>query len=232
VSEPAAPLVELTEVGHVAGGARTLDRISLTLSAGDRLAIVGDNGSGKSTLARIAAGLIQPASGRVRLFGVDLASATQDEIRRLRSRIGVVLQGGSLIGDLPVEDNLRLGLGAVREGSLTRLRGRLDRITINFGLEHAYGRLASELSAGERRRLELARAFLREPDLLILDDPFEGADATAAADLETRLVKALRRRPIALLLLTHHQGLAERLGATIGRLHQGRLAAASASAAG
>lgn len=228
----AAPLLELSEVGQVVGGARTLDRISLSLRPGARLAVVGANGSGKSTLARIAAGLKPPSSGRVSLFGQDLAKTSADEVRRLRSRMGVVLQGGSLIGDLPVEDNLRLGLGAVREASFARLRGRFDRIIINFGLEHAGDRLASELSAGEQRRLELARAFVREPDLLILDDPFEGADAAAAADMETRLVKALRRRPVALLLLTYDEALAQRLEATIGRLDRGRLLVEQPSAAG
>jgi ABC-type multidrug transport system ATPase subunit len=216
----------------VVGGARTLDRISLSLRPGERLAVVGPNGSGKSTLARIAAGLKPPSSGQVSLFGQDLAKASADAVRRLRSRMGVVLQGGSLIGDLPVEDNLRLGLGAVREASFARLRGRFDRIIINFGLEHAGDRLASELSAGEQRRLELARAFVREPDLLILDDPFEGADAAAAADMETRLVKALRRRPVALLLLTYDERLAQRLEATIGRLDRGRLVVEQPSAAG
>lgn len=219
-----APVLELDEVGCVVGGARTLDRVSLSLAPGERLAVVGDNGSGKSTLARLAVGLAQPSAGYVRLFGSDLAAAAPDEVRRLRSRIGVVLQGGSLIGDLSVEDNLRLGLGALRQGSLTRLRTRLDRACINFGIEHAISRLASDLSAGERRRLELARAFLREPDLLILDDPFEGADQAAAADLESRLIKALRRRPMALLLLTHQEGLAARIEAPIRRLSHGRLA--------
>lgn len=227
-----APLLELNEVGQVTGGARTLDRVSLSLQPGDRLAVVGANGSGKSTLARIAAGLKAPSSGRVSLFGQDLAKASADDVRRLRSRMGVVLQGGSLIGDLPVEDNLRLALGAVREASLARLRGRFDRIIINFGLEHAGDRPASDLSAGEQRRLELARAFIREPGLLILDDPFEGADAAAAADMETRLVKALRRRPVALLLLTYDEALAKRLEATIGRLDRGRLLVDEASAAG
>jgi ABC-type multidrug transport system ATPase subunit len=213
----------LDEVALVLGGARVLDRISYAIGSGERLAVVGANGSGKSVLARIAMGLSRPTAGAVSLFGQDLARTDADTLRRLRSRTGVVLQGGGLIGDLSADDNLKLAVGAIRPGVQARLGARIDRAIINFGLEQATGRRASELSAGERRRLELARAFLREPDLLILDDPFEGADGPTAVDLEARLLKALRRRTPALLLLTHQQGLAERLDAKVVRLSSGRV---------
>ena len=152
-----APPLAMQDVCYVAGGARTLDRVSFTLAEGERLAIVGDNGSGKSTLARIAAALTPPLSGSVRLFGADPAALTPDSLRRLRSRISLAVQGGSLLGELTVAENLRLGLGAVRAQAMPRLRRRLDRLLVNFGLENADDRRADALSVGEQRRLELAR---------------------------------------------------------------------------
>jgi ABC-type multidrug transport system ATPase subunit len=206
-----APPLALQDVAYIAGGARTLDRISFALAAGERLAILGDNGSGKSTLARIAAALTPPLAGSVRLFGVDPATLTPDSLRRLRSRISLAVQGGSLLGELTVAENLRLGLG------------RLDRLLVTFGLENADDRRADALSVGEQRRLELARAFLREPELLILDDPLQGADATTAVDLERSLVRSLARRPAAMLLLTHDEALASRLCPRILTLDRGVL---------
>jgi ABC-type multidrug transport system ATPase subunit len=220
----------LQDVAYVAGGARTLDRISLTLGEGERLAIVGENGAGKSTLARIAAGLTPPLAGSVRLFGVDPAALTAESLRRLRSRVSVVVQGGSLLGELTVEENLRLSLGALPAAALPRVRRRLDRLLVNFGLESAYDCPAAALSVGEQRRLELARAFVREPDLLILDDPMQGADAATAADLERKLARSLARRPAAVLLLTHDEAFAARLCARVAALSRGVLGETSAAA--
>jgi ABC-type multidrug transport system ATPase subunit len=183
----------LDDVAAVLGGTRVLDRISFSLGSGERLALVGANGSGKSVLARITMGLSRPSAGTVTLFGQDLAQVDAGALRRLRSRTGVVLQGGGLIGDLSIDDNLTLAVGLTGKLAQARLRTRIDRAIVDFGLEQATARVASELSAGERRRLELARAFLREPDLLVLDDPFDGTDEATAADLEVRLTRALRR---------------------------------------
>lgn len=221
--------LELRDVAYIAGGTRTLDHVSLSLASGERLAVVGENGAGKSTLARIAAALEPPLAGTVRLFGVDPEALTSESLRRLRSRISVVAQGGSLLGELTVEENLRLGLGAVRMEAMPRLRRRIDRLVVNFGLETAYDCRADALSVGEQRRLELARAFLREPELLILDDPLQGADAATAADLERRLFRSLARRPAAMLLLTHDEALARRLCERTAMLVRGTLGESAAA---
>ncbi len=217
------PALALREVAVVAGGSRTLDRVTLTLAEGARLAVTGVNGSGKSTLARIAAGLAEPLSGEVRLFGEDPARLAGPALQRLRSRISVAWQGGSLLGELTVEENLRLGLGALAAAALPRLRRRMDRLLVTFGLEGVFDRVAGELSVGEQRRLELARAFLREPDLLVLDEPLYGTDAGTAHELERALLRSLARRPAALLLLTHDAALATRLCGTVATLAGGRL---------
>lgn len=219
-------VLRLSNVAYVAGGARLLDRIDLDLAAGERLAVVGANGSGKSTLALIAGGLTPPSQGSVALFGKDTAALPAPALRLLRGRIGMVMQGGSLMTDLTVEGNLRLSLGALSGSGQERARRRLDRILLDFELEHLYARPVEALSAGEKRRVELARAFLRDPDLLILDDPFDGADAPTAADLRARVRRLLSRRPRALLLATHDEGLAAELCGSAVKLENGVLSAA------
>jgi ABC-type multidrug transport system ATPase subunit len=207
-----------------------LDRIDLTLAPSERVAVVGANGSGKSMIVRLAVGLLSPTQGKVRLFGVNLDAADGPALGRLRSRVGASLQGGSLLSDLSVEDNLRLGMGATRGDPM--LDPALNRILITFGLERVASNLISGLSEGEQRRVELARAVGRSPELLLLDEPFDGADAQTASDLETRVKAWLLRQPnAALLLATHDEALARRLDATVLRLDRGVLTTAAGTRA-
>lgn len=215
------PVLALDRISFVAGATRLLDSVSLELPAAGRTAIVGPSGNGKSMLLRLAAGLALPLSGRVELFGRDLAAAGNAERRLLRSRCGIAFQGPSLIGGLTVEDNLWLGLPSGPRAR-RRLQARLDRIALDFAIEHTGSLAVEALSAGERRRVELARAFLRDPELLLLDEPLEGARA-GADQLEAALHRHIALRGRALLLVTQDEALAARLCENVLRLEEGRL---------
>ena len=219
----AAPALRMTEVACLVGGGRVIDRVNLTLAAGERVAVVGRNGSGKSTLALLATGLVPPATGEVRLFGADTRALDPDALRRLRGRIGLVMQGGSLLGELSVEDNLLLGLGLRGAAAIRRQRARIDRALFAFRLETIGARIVGGLSRGEQRRVELARALLRDPDLLVLDDPFEGVDEASIAEMMAHTVRSIARRRRAVLLLTREEALAERLASRVLTLEGGRL---------
>ena len=208
-------------VSLVLGGTRVLDRIDLHIGAAERVAIVGESGAGKGWLLRLAVGLAEPGSGMVRLMGIGLDEADTDQRRLLRARCGLAMQGGSLLGDLTVEENMRLALGRMG-GRDARARRRIDRLLLEYGLEQAADIRADMLSIGERRRAELARAFMRDPDLVILDEPFEGAYARGAA-LEEQVRRRTVPRGRALLLLTQDAALAERLCERVYRLEAGRL---------
>lgn len=205
-------------VSLVLGGARLFDRIDLALAPGDRVAILGDSGSGKSWLLRLAVGLTEPGSGTVALMDVPLAQTDSDERRRLRARCGLVMQGGSLLGDLSVVENMALAVA----GGASHARRRIDRLLLEFGLEQSADIRADALSTGQRRRAELARAFMRDPDLLVLDEPFEGAFARSDG-LEAQVRRRIVPHGRALLLLTQDAALAARLCDRLYRLEQGRL---------
>ncbi len=214
-------LLAFDRIGLVLGGARLLDDVSFSIARGERIAIIGDSGTGKSWVQRLAIGLAEPSSGTVQLMGLDLHDSDAQARRLLRARCGLVMQGGSLLGDYSLEDNLRLALGA-GGGHNIRAAGRIDRLLLDFGLEARAATPAAQLSIGERRRAELARAFVRDPDLLILDEPFEGAFARSDG-LEAQIRRRIIPHDRALLLLTQDEGAAARLATRIYRLEGRRL---------
>lgn len=211
-------LLSFDHVSLVLGGARLLDHIDLRLAPGERMAIVGESGAGKGWLLKLALGLTAPSSGTITLMDTPLANADADARRLARARCGVAMQGGSLLGDLSVEDNMRLALGTASP----RAARRIDRLLLEFALEQAAATRADALSVGERRRAELARAFVRDPELLILDEPFEGAFARGEA-LEAQVRRRIVPQQRALLLLTQDEALSARLCTRIYRLERGRL---------
>jgi ABC-type multidrug transport system ATPase subunit len=214
-------VLDLAGVSLVLGGVRLFDGLDLVIRRGERVAVVGDSGTGKSVLLRLASGMIDPLSGTIALLGDNLEQADAAKRRLLRSRCGMALQGGSLIAGLSVEDNMWLALGAVA-AARARLRRRLDRVMFEFGIEYAAQMRAGDLSEGERRRVELARAFLRDPELVMLDEPIEGLRAGGAA-IEAQLVRQIVQRGRGLLLMTQDIALATRLCERVLRLSRGRL---------
>jgi len=210
----------LDDVSVILGGRRIIDRVSLVVAAGERVAVVGPSGAGKSVLARVAGALAKPSSGEIGLFG----QAAKPPLRaEQRAALAMVMQGGSLFDELSVEANLRLGARAGSAVSWASMSARVDRLMVDFGLDRLIGRRVQGLATGERRRLEVVRALLGEPDLLILDEPFEGAAADAGS-LSEALHRAARRRGMALLLFTQDAELAHRLDADLRNLSGGRLA--------
>ena len=223
-----ADLLRFDGASLVLGERRLFDQLDLAIARGERAAILASSGQGKSVLQRLAIGMVAPLSGTVSLFGTDLAALPVAGQRLLRSRCGLVLQGGSLIGSLSVEDNLWLALDPP-PAARRRLRRRVDRALYDFGIEHAAPLIAADLSDGERRRVELARAFVRDPELLILDEPLSGLRADAAA-VEAVLTRLIAGRGRALLLLTQNRDLAQRLCERVYRLERGRLVQQDAAA--
>ena len=211
------PLLVFDGVGLVLGGVRLFDSMSMTVATAERVAIVADSGRGKTVIARLALGLVAPTSGAVTLFGEPIAQVDPEQQRRVRGRCGLALQGGSLFAALSVEDNLALAFGSGSRGATRALRRRTDRLLIDFRIEHCAATLVEDLSTGERRRVELARAFVRDPDLVILDEPFEGASAQTDK-LEDQVRRHVVGRARALLLLTQNAELAARLAQRVYRL--------------
>lgn len=165
---------------HV-GGRMALNDICLNLPEGAWLLICGPNGAGKSLLTRLILGLDRPSAGSIQVLGQDLARLGGGAMRQLRREIGAVLQRGSLLTDHAVLENLLLPL---RDAPMSRYdMGRAARLVMTLlGLDGLENHLPRALSLGQQRRVELARALIHRPRLLIWDGLSDGLDPTVARD--------------------------------------------------
>lgn len=186
-----------------------LREVSLTLAAGESIAIMGPSGSGKSTLLNILGTLEAPSEGRVTLDDCDPFSLSQRELARFRNRrIGFVFQDHHLLPQCSVVENVLLPTLADRQGpsELHRARELLDRVGLADRLEHH----PAELSGGEKQRVAIARALIRRPSLVLADEPTGNLDRSAADNVAELLSELPRQDASALIVVTHSERLAGR----------------------
>ncbi|HVN28064.1 MAG TPA: ABC transporter ATP-binding protein [Candidatus Binataceae bacterium] len=232
-SLPAAPIInaeapvsssalEAEGLGFSYGERHALSDVRFAIARGEVFGFLGPNGGGKTTLFKLLSTLIPLQSGRARVLGRDLAGDTV----AIRRRMGVVFQHPSVDGKLTVMENLQHH-GRLYGISGRRLRERCDAMLESVGLTARAGDLVETLSGGMRRRVELAKAMLHQPELLLLDEPSTGLDPMARREFFGHLEQLSRRDNVTIVLTTHHMEEAERCD-RIAMLHQGQLVACAA----
>jgi lipoprotein-releasing system ATP-binding protein len=198
--------------------------ISFELAGGENLAILGPSGSGKSTLLNILGTLEPPSSGRVRLDGEDPAGMDEVGLAAFRSRrIGFVFQEHHLLPQCTVLENVlvpTVATGPTRPESVARARMLLERVGLADRLDHR----PAELSGGQRQRAALARALINRPSLLLADEPTGNLDRVTADTVAELLLELQRQEQMLLIVATHSERLAERMGRRL-ELIDGRLEA-------
>ena len=218
----AAVAVQVSDLRFAYDGRTALDGLSISINAGSLCGLLGPNGSGKSTLLSILAGLRAADSGLVTVLGETPTPA-------LRARIGFLFQETCLDPLMTLRETLFLH-GRLHGMSWPAIRSRSGEMLEALGLADRAGSFVRTLSGGMKRRLELARALLPAPDLLLLDEPTTGLDPDSEQALWSHL-KAINRQGVTVLLATNKVGEADRYCDTIAFMHEGRLAAEGSPAA-
>ncbi|HEY0975491.1 MAG TPA: ATP-binding cassette domain-containing protein [Solimonas sp.] len=197
-----------------------LTGVSLEISAGESVAIVGRSGSGKTTLLSLLAGLDLPSSGDVHLDGHALGALDEDARAGLRAgRVGFVFQSFQLLAGFTALENVMLPAelaGLADAGD--RARAALERVGLGQRLHH----YPHQLSGGEQQRVAIARAYSGNPKILFADEPTGNLDTTTGAQIIELLFELNRSAGTTLVLVTHDAGLAARCGRTL-TLREGRL---------
>jgi putative ABC transport system ATP-binding protein len=218
------PLATLDDVrlrlASTAGPVDILRGVSLTIAAGETVAVLGPSGSGKSSLMMVLAGLERPSAGSVRLAGKDLGVLDEDGLARLRRRhVGIVFQSFHLLPTMTALENVAVPLElAGRDNALATAVAALERV----GLAHRLAHYPGQLSGGEQQRVAIARAFVAEPALLIADEPTGYLDGATGRIVIDCLFAEHARLGSALLLITHDPILAGRCERRL-RLEDGRI---------
>jgi len=193
-------LLECDKLVKIYGGRRVVDEASFEVDPGEIVGLLGPNGAGKTTSFRMTIGMIRPSFGHVRFRGDDITRLPM--YRRARLGVGYLSQEPSLFQRLTTRDNLMAILETVRLSRAERLR-RLGELLHDLALEHVAHNMAYTLSGGERRRLEIARALITNPQIFLLDEPFSGIDPKKIADIQN-IIRGLKARGMSILLTDHN----------------------------
>ncbi|MDO8281838.1 MAG: LPS export ABC transporter ATP-binding protein [Thermodesulfovibrionia bacterium] len=190
--------LDITELKKSYSGKPVVSGISMNINSGEVVGLLGPNGAGKTTSFYMILGLIEPDSGSIYLDGEDLSSYPM--YKRSRKGIGYLPQEISIFRKLSVENNIR---AVIEMTDAKDKEEKLNRIMEEFNLAPFANRLGYQLSGGERRRVEIARALAIDPLFILLDEPFAGIDPIAVMDLKKTLSQ-LKSKGIGLIITDHN----------------------------
>ena len=219
------PAISLTEVdltlASAAGPVNILHNVSLSVPAGQTIALTGPSGSGKSSLLMVAAGLERPTGGRIRVAGTDITGMGEDAAARFRrGRVGIVFQAFHLIPTMTALENVAVPLElAGAADAWDRAAAELEQVGLKDRSDHYPG----QLSGGEQQRVALARAMAPRPQILFADEPTGNLDSVNGAAVADLLFALNARQGATLFLVTHEESLARRCQRIV-RLENGRVA--------
>ena len=177
-----------------------VNNVSLKVEKGEIVGLLGPNGAGKTTSFYMIVGLEKPDSGEIFISDVNISKLPI--YRRAQLGISYLTQEASIFRKLTVEENIMAILETLNI-SQTEMKTRLENLIKEFNIAHVRERKGTELSGGERRRVEIARCLALEPQFILLDEPFAGVDPLAVADIQT-IVKYLRERGMGILITDHN----------------------------
>jgi len=221
----AEPAIRVRDVVVSYGGRRVLDGINLDVARGETMVLIGASGSGKSTLLRQIIGLEQPQAGQVLVNGMDLATKSKKDLKKIRLSIGVAFQDAALFNSMSVEENLALPL---------REHTRLAESTIRLmtwmklsvvGLADFGKSSPRELSGGMRKRAAVARALSLDPQILVFDEPSAGLDPIIAAELDELILALKRAFNMTVVVVTHEMASAFHIADRMAMLYNGSIIA-------
>jgi|TARA_B110000483_G_scaffold226488_1_gene287275 lipopolysaccharide export system ATP-binding protein len=199
--ESQADLLQIESIKKSYGRRQIIKDVSLEVSSGQVIGLLGPNGAGKTTCFYMIAGLVAADGGRILLNGDNLAALSMQE--RARRGIGYLPQEASVFRKLSVRENILSVLQLRKELSKQERADQTQSLLEEFHITHIAESLGTELSGGERRRVEIARALAAEPSFILLDEPFAGVDPVSVGDIK-KIIEHLCQRGIGVLITDHN----------------------------
>jgi phospholipid/cholesterol/gamma-HCH transport system ATP-binding protein len=215
--------VVLNGVTKTFGERQVLRDVSLSVSRGETICIVGRSGTGKSVTLKLIIALLKPESGHIWIDGEDITRLEGQKLSRVRRKMGFLFQNAALFDFLTLYDNLALPLRRLTRKSDQEIDQIIDRVLRQVGLSGDRHKMPQELSGGMRKRAGLARALVLEPEILLVDEPSSGLDRITASEIDDLLLEQKRRTTM--IIVTHDVHGARRIADRFAVLDRGDLAA-------
>ncbi len=210
--EPTDPINPVNGAAHIVldnvsmsfNGRRVFDSLSCEFPRGKISVVLGGSGVGKSTVLRLIGGLVRPCSGRILVDGDNVCELPDRKLYSVRDKLGMMFQGGALLDSLNVFDNLAFPLRESSKLDEEEIREEVHRRLRSVGLSDVDELLPGELSGGMVKRVALARAIMRSPEILMIDEPFSGLDPVSTKMIEALLLRLNRELGITMVVVSHH----------------------------
>jgi phospholipid/cholesterol/gamma-HCH transport system ATP-binding protein len=220
------PFIAVENLHKTFGRHKVLNGISLHVSRGEALAVLGRSGTGKSVLLRIIIGLEKPDSGSVRIHGQDIAGLALDHLGEIRKKMGFLFQHAALYDSLTVAQNVAFPLEHHRRDMPKSERvDRVRQLLAEVGMEGDLEKMPSDISGGMQKRVGLARALALGPEILLLDEPTAGLDPISSGEIDELILKLQREHQMASIVVTHDLHSARTIANHVALLNEGNVVA-------
>ena len=207
------------------GSHQVLCGVSLEVARGESLVVIGGSGAGKSVLLKLVIGLLKPDTGRVVVEGQIVSSLKEEELTRLRRRMGMLFQYAALFDSLSVGDNVAFALRQHTDWPDEKIMERVHEVLGWVGLEGTEAQWPMELSGGMKKRVGLARAIALRPEIILYDEPTTGLDPILADQINELIIDLRERLNVTSVAITHDMTSAYKIADRIAVLYRGRIEA-------
>lgn len=217
------PAIEFRQVHKSFNHIPILAGMDLTIFPGETVTIIGGSGIGKSVTLKLIVGLLKPEAGQIVIEGEDIVPLAEDQLIRIRKKIGMVFQGSALFDSLSVAENIAYPLREHTAMSEQEIRERIAETLHLVGLEGAEARVPADLSGGMRKRVALARAIALTPRIILYDEPTTGLDPANTEKINELIVDMNRKLAVTSVAVTHDMQSALKISDRIGLLDKGKI---------
>ncbi|MBI2884490.1 MAG: ABC transporter ATP-binding protein [Candidatus Methylomirabilis oxyfera] len=218
-----APAIEFRQVYKSFNHIPILAGMDFTIEPGETVTIIGGSGIGKSVTLKLIVGLLKPEAGQILIEGEDIVPLAEDQLIRIRKKIGMVFQSSALFDSLSVAENIAYPLREHTAMSEQEIRKRITETLYLVGLEGAEDKEPADLSGGMRKRVALARAIALTPRIILYDEPTTGLDPTNTEKINELIVDMDRKLAVTSVVVTHDMRSAFKISNRIGLLDKGRI---------
>jgi phospholipid/cholesterol/gamma-HCH transport system ATP-binding protein len=218
-----SPMIDVRGLMKRIGRQEILRGIDLTVAKGETLVIIGRSGGGKSVLLKHLIGLMQPDAGEIWIDGQNIIGLSERKLAAIRSKIGILFQGGALFDSMTVEENIAFPLREAGERNPKIIGEKVREILEVIELEGEQKKMPVNLSGGMKKRVGLARSIIRRPSCILYDEPTAGLDPVVSDSINHLIRRLQKRFQVTSIVVTHDMKSAFHIADHIAYLHEGRI---------